>query len=43
MTREYFELWLDENPRKAEALLTLFFLAAMGLAGWCDQPLITGY
>lgn len=40
MTRESFELWLDENPRLAEALITLFILFAMGLAGWVDAPLI---
>lgn len=40
MNREAFEQWIEDNPRLAEALLTIFFLAAMGLAGWVDGPLI---
>lgn len=40
MNRESFELWLDEHPRLAEALITISILFAMGLAGWVDGPLI---
>lgn len=43
MDRESFELWLDENPRLTEALITLFILFAMGLAGWVDGPLVYGF
>lgn len=43
MDRESFEQWLDENPRLTEALLTLFILAALGLAGWVDGPLVYGF
>ncbi|WP_286882127.1 MULTISPECIES: hypothetical protein [unclassified Cupriavidus] len=40
MNREAFEQWIEDNPRLAEAAFTLFFLFAMGLAGWVDAPLI---
>lgn len=35
-----FEVWLDENPILGDVLITVFLLAAMGLAGWVDAPLI---
>lgn len=35
-----FEIWLWENERLADALITGFLLGAMALAGIADAPLI---